>query len=212
MNRGREGIPADVTGIHRKILQKLWSTEWISSKELLETTNQAEYARRIRELRNEWGYPIEVRIKDGVHHYRLVKREASYPKRRRPYFTSKQKTEIIATTAARCNICGMKPPEGGIKGWLMWDHRKPFDRGGVTSSSNGQLLCVYCNNLKRQACGQCTKLDCRDCLFCHPEIAASTCVVGFPMETWAILEKLAKKENLTVSSLVSRVVEKSVKG
>jgi len=44
-----ESIPPNLRGVYRTILEMLWGMEWVSSKDILEKTGQAEYARRIRD-------------------------------------------------------------------------------------------------------------------------------------------------------------------
>ena len=210
MSPSSDSIPRNVTGIHRKILRRLWSKEWVPSKDLLALTGQAEYARRLRELRREWGYSIENKIIKGEHHYRLSRRRPKSAERRRKYFAPKQRSEIILRTGIRCNLCKFEPPKGQIEGWLMWDHRTPFDRGGDTISANGQLLCVSCNNLKRRTCGECVKEDCGQCLLSNPELAAGTCILAFDKDTWIRLKKRAESEDLAVPEFAGRLVKRHV--
>lgn len=160
-----DSIPPNLRGVYRTILEMLWGMEWVSSKDILGKTGQAEYARRIRELRGEFGYPIAQRTVGGEHHYRLEGRTPAFSTRRRKYFSDKDKREIVARDGFRCNIC--RQEGDGVQ--LMWDHRIPFDCGGETDSLNGQILCVTCNNIKRRACGSCAKETCEGCLFAYPE-------------------------------------------
>lgn len=200
--------PQNVTGVHRKILEKLWSMEWVPSKELLALTGQAEYARRVRELRGEWGYSIEEEIVNGEHHYRLANQKPRSEARRRQYFTPKQKGEITARDGVSCNLCKYVPPNGRIEGALMWDHRTPLDKGGDTTAANGQLLCVSCNNLKRRTCGECPREGCSECLLSHPEHAAGSCILAFDKDTWTRLRARADGEGVTPQELVGRIVKR----
>jgi hypothetical protein len=44
-----------------------------------------------------------------------------------------------------CMACGLTQAAGAV---LHWDHRKPWDRGGLTSPWNGGTLCSRCNIVK----------------------------------------------------------------
>lgn len=207
MRSPKDEIPLEIKGVHRKILAALWDQKWVSTDRLLKLTSQGQFARRVRELRNEFGFPIEAKIKNGEYFYHLQSRHPKSPTRRRPYFTPSQKKEIVAKTGTICNICKQKPKDNAA---LMWDHRIPFNKGGETSAENGQLLCAFCNNLKRQACGICNAPNCENCLFSYPEIAQMTCVLGFDDRLWKFISEAARDEKLSPQEfIISLVKEKS---
>jgi len=202
-----DSIPPNLRGVYRTILEMLWGMEWVSSKVILEKTGQAEYARRIRELRGEFGFPIAQRIIDGEPHYHLEGRAPAFSTRRRKYFSEKDKKGIAGRGEVMCNIC--KQRGDGVQ--LMWDHRVPFDCGGDTNSQNGQILCVTCNNIKRRACGSCTKDSCDACLFAYPEKGGDLVIIDLGCDLHQKLSALSTTKGVSDAECARDLIEKGLR-
>lgn len=69
------------------------------------------------------------------------------PKDSRRDFSSEQRLAIYRRDGGQCKLCSTAVEEGNFHA----DHVKPFSRGGKTSVSNGQVLCVPCNLKKGDA-------------------------------------------------------------
>lgn len=202
-----ETIPPKLRGVYRTILEMLWEMEWVSSKDILKQTGQAEYARRIRELRGEFGYPIAQKMMEGEPHYRLEGRTPAFLTRRRKYFSEREKKEITGRDGIICNIC--KQRGEGVQ--LMWDHRIPFDCGGDTNGRNGQILCVTCNNIKRRACGSCTKDSCDECLFAYPEKGGDLMIIDLGRDLHQKLSALSIRKGLSEAECARDLIEKGLR-
>ena len=98
-----------LSGTHAKILSELWKQDWVTSDRLLEITGQQEFARRVRELRSEWGFSIESSvIKDAGWSYRLLSKKPMFEKRRRKYLNDREKERVIERDGPECSICGFR--------------------------------------------------------------------------------------------------------
>lgn len=60
-------------------------------------------------------------------------------------FSAGQRRLLVWVTAGRCAICSAR-----LTNRFHADHRKPYSRGGKTTTDNGQALCADCN-LKKGA-------------------------------------------------------------
>lgn len=203
-------FPKNISGVHGKILKRLWSMEWVSSENIKNHVNQSEWARRTRELRKEFGYLIEEKVIGGKHFYRLASRKSMYPTRRRPYFTKSQKEQILKRYGPKCAICKIVAKGNTLEEVgevLMWDHKIPFDRLGETEVDNGQPLCRDCNNLKKQACGTCMREDCNGCLFAYPERSKNIVVLEMDKDTMLRIRNYATEKGLTIPEAISRLVK-----
>lgn len=85
----------------RKILEILWSMEWVEGGDIFRAVGQTYYDRRIRELR-ESGWQIETR---GTK-YKLTSR-AKQAGNERVYPNAKQKREVFERDKGVCRICGV---------------------------------------------------------------------------------------------------------
>lgn len=135
--------------------------EVISKEKIAEAANINEWARRIRELRDEYGYDIKSykdmpgKLKPGE--YILASSEPS-PKAKERKISKDQYFRILTRDGHRCLSCGREPgdeyPTGGNKKvklvvdhiWTISDSEKygkdPY------ADENLQTLCDFCNEGK----------------------------------------------------------------
>jgi len=95
--------------------------------------------------------------------------------------TNKQKKDLENRQNGKCNFCGSNVvPKNKLKRntyakdrrRLVFDHRRPVERGGDSSSENFQGLCFYCNKCKWQICNICNIAECdTNCALRNPEIS-----------------------------------------
>ena len=199
-------LPPYIKGVYRKILTALWTGKWVSSNKLLSLTKQKYFDRRIRELRDEYGFDIESKHMSGGWSYCLKSKKPRFKKRRRQYFTKKQKEEVIKRDGLKCNICGFVPANGHEG--LQFDHRIPFkERQGPTTLDNLQILCAQCNIIKRRACQQCTKKSCKSCVYAYPEQLNTTYLITLSPKTQRRYDALAKSKHRNLKQLLTDAIE-----
>ncbi len=126
----------------------------IESNELQAAAGGAgQYARRVRELRDEEGWPIlthndSADLKPGQ--YRLA-REPTY--KERPHFartiSAKLRAEVLDRNGFTCQMCGLTPgeidPFTNRPVRLHVGHIKDKSLGGKDELSNLRTLCSTCN-------------------------------------------------------------------
>ena len=137
----------------------------ITSKELqVAAGNVSEWARRVRELKDEHGLQIlthndREELKPGQ--YLLLTLELK-PVRQRG-MSSKLRRQILERDGGTCQMCGSGAGEDsgcepGKKCRLQVDHILPISQGGTDDPSNLRSVCVYFNKDKadviRPASGQ----------------------------------------------------------
>lgn len=202
-----DNLNLNLRGVYKKILVELWTMDWVKSSHLLSVTEQKYFDRRIRELRDEFGFDIESKHIGGEWSYRLKSKSPRFSKRRRKYPNSKERENLIKRDGVKCNICGYMPPSEEIKGFLQYDHRKPFNvRNGLTSLENLQLLCSQCNVIKRRACQVCNKETCDNCPYAYPEKFGAIYLITFSKNEKEMLEKDAENVGLNVEEYIKRIV------
>jgi hypothetical protein len=189
----------------KDILQLLWSTsedfpkEWIMSKDILEKTNQGEFARRIRELK-EAGCDIESGIHESLPAYRLISEHLKIAKIRE-YLNPYEKTLISTKQSNCCAVCSINLTENNPQA----DHKIPLDRCGTNDKENWQILCRNCNIGKRAACAGC-ELDCLQCPWAFPENGKPT-IVNMNIYILKKTEREAKKLKITKEQLIIKILE-----
>ena len=113
----------------------------------------SEWARRLRELRDEEGWPIrshndDASLKPGE--YRLeadppLKKDVSFARN----ISAKLKAEVFDRNGFTCQMCGVTPgeidPETGRKVRLHVGHIVDKSLGGADELSNLRTLCSSCN-------------------------------------------------------------------
>jgi hypothetical protein len=144
--------------VKKRLLEVLWSMEWVESSALYQVTGQTYYDRRLRELR-ESGWQIESR---GPR-FRLASREKLQGNIRQ-YPSAKQKREVKERDKNTCQICA------ALDAHIQFDHKVPLERQGPTEVNNLQLLCRACNVEKRGVCKRCTLTTCDGCPYAYPEL------------------------------------------
>ena len=92
-----------------------------------------------------------------------------------------QKEVLFEKQNGKCNFCGSNvKPKSKIarhtyakdRRRLVFDHRKPVERGGGSELENFQGLCFYCNKCKWQICNICEIANCDvHCALRNPEIS-----------------------------------------
>lgn len=126
----------------------------IDSHELQEAADGAvQYSRRLRELRDEEGWPIlshndSARLKPGQY---LLKEKPTL--KDRPQFSrtisSKLRAEVLDRNGFTCQMCGITPgetdPSTNRKVRLHVGHIKDKSLGGKDELSNLRTLCSTCN-------------------------------------------------------------------
>lgn len=136
----------------------------LTSDELREVAGISEWARRVRELRDEEGMQIPT------HNDRESLKPNQYlieTLERRPVVArnvgSKIRREILERNGFTCQVCGAGAGEEsgcepGKKCRLQIDHVVPISQGGTDSVDNLRAVCVYYNKSKadviRPASGQ----------------------------------------------------------
>jgi hypothetical protein len=148
--------------VHQKILDLLAPQEWVPTEKISEATGQSNYARRIRELRDEEGWKIETR-KGAKAAYRLESLEQGVGFKRN-YIGEKKRQFVFQRDGFVCQIC--KRPTNNPQP----DHKIPVMRGGSDEVDNLQTACSAHNILKMRACGVCTLTSCLGCPWAFPEL------------------------------------------
>jgi 5-methylcytosine-specific restriction endonuclease McrA len=195
-----------LSDVKRLILKFLSENEYVSSKTLLEATQQKYFDRRIRELRDELGYDIETFFNNGEQSYRLRSLERNEPKPR-SYLPPSDKKELLANSNNTCSLCGKQFNESRKS---VFDHRKPLIKGGIGLKSNYQIICNECNNQKRTQCKNCD-LDCDNCYLAFPEKFPPGIVLRpTDHDFWEKVNNNAKNNNLTLEDYIFGVLKRNL--
>ena len=123
----------------------------VTTSMIREVAGISEYARRIRELRDEEGMRIRTHIdrhdlKLGEYVLEDLKRE---PKINRG-ISPPLRQEILERNGYTCQLCGAGPQDPdpftpGRKVRLQIDHIDPASQGGQVDKDNLRVLCSACN-------------------------------------------------------------------
>lgn len=124
--------------------------EPVESETLARISGISEYARRVRELRNEEGFVIDstrTRPELGQNDYFVVEIRDVDEKNR---ISAQARYEQLQREAA-CRICGRTVEHSGVK-YMEVDHIESFvdhdDPGAVNDPSNLRTLCNECHHGK----------------------------------------------------------------
>lgn len=126
----------------------------IATKRLRKIGGISEYARRIRELRDEEGYQIKTHVdrsdlKPGEYILENLERKPVIARSISPQL----RIEILERNGFTCQLCGagagdVDPFNSNRKVRLHIDHIKPISQGGTDSKDNLRVLCSACNQGK----------------------------------------------------------------
>jgi hypothetical protein len=159
---------ADTIGVKttkRDILQILWlegdtfPRNFVSGSDIMILTDQKNFDRRVRELRDEYGCDIETKLGLGL--YRLVSDQIKQ-KNLRGYLAPADKKKLFVVNNNSCCVCKKSDTR------IQADHKVPLSRSGGNEIDNWQTLCVDCNIQKKSACSGCQD-DCKSCSWAYPE-------------------------------------------
>ncbi len=124
----------------------------VSTADLYEVSGgQVQYSRRLRELRNEFGYVIDSNRDDAtipIDHYVLRSATPSkYAFRRK--VSAKVRARVLARNGATCQSCGVTAgethPDTRRRTVLQLGHVKDKAMGGSDDEHNLIVLCSLCN-------------------------------------------------------------------
>ena len=184
------------------ILNLLRNKEWVSSKELLEKTNQKYFDRRIRELKDEEGYDIINEFINGEPHYKLQSNKRN-PIQERTYLSKKDKDELKKHSSDTCPLCGNIFSDNRK---LSYDHRIPLIKGGQGTKENFQIICHECNNQKRSQCRHCD-LNCKKCFLAFPENILPAIFIQLDNELIKKLNKIKKSKNEKIEDVIIKILK-----
>lgn len=123
----------------------------VTTHELREVGGISEYARRIRELRNEEGMQISSHVdrhdlRPGEYVLESLDRIPAIERSISPQL----RTEILERNGYTCQLCGSGPgdpdptdPHRKVR--LHIDHIVPISQGGTDNKDNLRVLCSTCN-------------------------------------------------------------------
>lgn len=122
----------------------------IDKSELIEVARISDWARRVRELRDEDGWRISSfndrgDLRPGQYILESLEQRPASPRR----IPSDQRAQILHRDGFTCQVCGLgasEPnPETGRRVRLHVDHILPISAGGDSSDNNLRTLCDHCN-------------------------------------------------------------------
>lgn len=125
-------------------------------------TGVSEWARRVRELRDEEGWPIltnndSASLKPGQYLLREVPSKKYSVKFSRA-ISAKLRAEVLDRNGFTCQMCGVTPgeidPETGRKVRLHLGHVMDKSLGGKDELSNLRALCSTCNQGAKNVTGE----------------------------------------------------------
>lgn len=123
----------------------------ITTQKIRKVGGISEYARRIRELRDEEGYQIKSHVdradlKPGQYILETLERKPVIARAISPQL----RNEILERNGFTCQLCGAgagdpDPFNPNRKVRLHIDHIKPISQGGTDEKDNLRVLCSACN-------------------------------------------------------------------
>lgn len=122
----------------------------IDKSELIQVAQISDWARRVRELRDEFGWKISSfndrnDLKPGQYVLESLEQGSASPRR----IPSDQRARILQRDGFTCQVCGLgagdPSPITGKPIRLHIDHIKPISAGGDNSDDNLRVLCSECN-------------------------------------------------------------------
>ena len=197
---------AKLSKVKKLMLDMLASGEPVSASDLLKASGQAEYARRLRELRDEGGYDL-VSYHDGETVVWKLQSKKIKESKKRTYLGAKAKNKMLLDHRS-CVLCGKKFSKDRKS---VFDHKVPLIKGGNGEEENFQPVCVLCNNLKRAECKGCS-LECQTCFLAFPEKFESPLILkNFNGELFKKLKSYAKRYKLTKEDYAKKLLEEAIR-
>ncbi len=191
------------------ILRMLWAGEWVSGKAIFRKVQQTYYDRRIRELKDDYGWDIVVTwVKpegsdESEIHYRL-KSHIQGEGHKRHYLSAADRQQVLERDQHTCQICGAKEN-------LQIDHKVPLIRKGATTIENMQVLCNECNVDKRGTCRRCRLISCDLCPLAYPEVVATRLIVSLDRDLKERIESLARESGIPLAQQARILIERGLK-
>lgn len=184
-------------GVWQKILTLLFENigQVVPNETIMETSQQHNYARRIRELRAE-GWQIKYNVRPSGY---ILESEKQLPKEAGEYVNLRLRTEVLERDNYICQICGYGRGEKYIDGErvrLEVDHIIPLAEGGKTIVDNLQTLCARCNAGKKSKIAYSVTNE--------DEVSL---VIHLPKELEETLQKEADEESITIKDLIVRKLD-----
>ena len=123
----------------------------VTTQQVREVAGISEYARRLRELRDDEGMQIHSHIDDAAlspGEYKLVSLQRA--PRIAEGISPQKRTRILERNGYTCQMCGAGPGDpdpvnAGRKTRLHIDHVTPRAQGGTDDDDNLRVLCSACN-------------------------------------------------------------------
>lgn len=136
--------------------------EVVTSEQIRDAAGASEWARRLRELREDEGWPILT------HHDSASLKPGDYILKETPPETpqvafargisAKLRAAVLDRNGFTCQMCGLSPgeidPDTGRKVRLHLGHIKDKSLGGKDELSNLQALCSTCNQGAKNITGE----------------------------------------------------------
>lgn len=126
----------------------------LTTQEIRKVGGISEYARRIRELRDEEGFQIKTHVdradlKPGEYILETLEQRPVISRTISPQL----RNEILERNGFTCQLCGAgagdpDPFNTNRKVRLHIDHIKPLSQGGTNDRNNLRVLCSACNQGK----------------------------------------------------------------
>lgn len=134
----------------------------VTSAQIQEAAKASEWARRLRELREQEGWPIrshndDARLKPGEYLMEQLppaKMDVAFARG----ISAKLRAEVLDRNGFTCQMCGLTPgdidPQTGRKVRLHLGHIKDKSLGGKEELSNLRALCSTCNQGAKNITGE----------------------------------------------------------
>lgn len=133
----------------------------VTGEEISASAGISEWARRVRELRDEEGWPIlshndSAQLKPGEYllESQPVERDVSFARA----ISAKLRAEVLDRNGFTCQMCGLTPgdidPSTGRKVRLHIGHIKDKSLGGKDELANLRALCSTCNQGAKNVTGE----------------------------------------------------------
>jgi 5-methylcytosine-specific restriction endonuclease McrA len=123
----------------------------VTKEELMEVARISDWARRVRELRDEYGWQISsfndrANLRPGQYVLESLEQRPASPR----HIPADQRARILARDDYTCQMCGAKvgdldPYNPGRTVRLEVDHIVPISLGGTNDDDNLQTVCNVCN-------------------------------------------------------------------